>query len=66
MLKSEWKNKVTRCVGRSVCSVKCVMQEYIFAVFVSPVGSYFDGGLVGVDFVTTQYVGLDPQVKNTQ
>ncbi len=29
--------------------------EYIFAVFVSPVGSYFDGGLVGVDFVTTQY-----------
>ncbi len=30
-------------------------EEYIFSVFVSPVGAYFDGGLKGVDFVTTAY-----------
>ncbi len=30
-------------------------KEYLFGVFVSPVGAYFAGGLQTVDFVTTEY-----------
>ncbi|MDI9472267.1 MAG: branched-chain amino acid aminotransferase [Tissierellia bacterium] len=29
--------------------------EYIFAVFVSPVGAYFKGGMTPIDIVTTEY-----------
>lgn len=30
-------------------------KEFLFAVFVNPVGVYFESGLSGVDFITTEY-----------
>src|SRR6056297_2113990 len=35
--------------------------EYIFRIFVLPVGSYFKGGLSPVDFITTEYDRAAPQ-----
>lgn len=35
--------------------------EYIFCIFVTPVGAYFKGGLKPVDFVTTSYDRAAPQ-----